>query len=166
MYPNVHLRTSQMYSKCTLKCTPDVHFVFPDFPRIVEIQMYLNVHFHTFRFTVSQSLLTEISIVSTNLQLPTRHYTGFMLLASLFCRYIYGSFPSYIMRLSSDMLCMVCYSTVPALLRWLAWLHCGQIACYLWTYSCTGDSKLHYTAASRTLTLLPATPRQEIPLIN
>ena len=31
MYPNVHLRTSQMYSKCTLKCTPDVHFVFPDF---------------------------------------------------------------------------------------------------------------------------------------
>ena len=41
---------------------------------------------------VSQSLLTEISIVSTNLQLPTRrHYTGFMLLIiSLFLRrYIY-----------------------------------------------------------------------------
>ena len=51
--------------------------------------------------SVSQSLLTEISIVSTNLQLPTRHYTGFMLLISLFRRYIYESFPSYIMRLSS-----------------------------------------------------------------
>ena len=50
--------------------------------------------------SVSQSLLTKISIVSTNLQLPTRHYTGFMLLISLFRRYIYGSFPSYIMRLS------------------------------------------------------------------
>ena len=22
---------------------------------------------------------------------------------------------------------MVCYSTVPALLRWLEWLHCGQL---------------------------------------
>ena len=55
--------------------------------------------------SVSQSLLTEISIVSTNLQLPTRHYTGFTLLISLFRRYIYGSFPSYIMRLSSVNYC-------------------------------------------------------------
>ena len=82
---------------------------------------------------ISQSLLTEISIVSTNSQLPTRHYTGFMLLISLFRRYIYGSFPSYIMRLSSvhylvNLLLVMheCYSTVPALLRWLAWLHGGQ----------------------------------------
>ena len=51
--------------------------------------------------SASQPLLTKISIVSTNLQPPTRHYTGFMLLISLFRRYIYWSFPSYIMRLSS-----------------------------------------------------------------
>ena len=34
----------------------------------------------TYIIIVSQSLLTKISIVSTNLQPPTRHYTGFTLL--------------------------------------------------------------------------------------
>ena len=55
----LHLHTfgHRVRFKCIFfKCAPNVpsnvssnvHFVFPDFPRIVEIQMYLNVHLHTF----------------------------------------------------------------------------------------------------------------------
>ena len=58
---------------------------------------HLGQHAHQ---PASQPLLTKVSAISTNLQLPTRHYTGFMLLISLSRRYIYGSFPSYIMRLA------------------------------------------------------------------
>ena len=50
MYANARKCTPnvcQMYSKCMPNVLPNVHFVFPDFPRIVEIQMYPNVHLCT-----------------------------------------------------------------------------------------------------------------------
>ena len=94
------------------------------FPPHLEMTLvYCSRDFSTLSQSVSQSLLTEISIVSTNLQLPTRHYTGFMLLISLFCRYIYGSFPSYIMRLMHDLLLFncTCFTSLVSMAP------CGQI---------------------------------------
>ena len=50
LFLNVFFSINVFFSnvlKCTPNVLPNVHFVFPDFPRIVEIQMYPNVHLCT-----------------------------------------------------------------------------------------------------------------------